>query len=373
MKIKFLFLLSLLIFLFNCSSDQQILDVFEKLKQQTQQSYAPDLSMAVFKFQLEKENGQWVLKGETTVPEARSALLQKLDSLLKTKVNDQSLLLPHPDLGDSSWAIVRVSVANLRREPKHAAELVDQSIMGNVLRLLKQYKSWYLVRTHYGYIGWMTKYSFVRVTKQEVENWQKARRTMVYWPVDRIYSQPSEKSIPVCDVVMNSPLKVLGAKGRWMHVETPDKRQGYILKKHLGPFVVMKSADQVAAEDLLQTAYQLMGIPYLWGGNSAKGSDCSGFTQTVFRHHGIQLPRDARQQALLGKEITPKEDFSNVKPGDLLFFGLGKRITHVGMSLGGYKFIHQDREVRINSFNPQDKDFNPFRKKTLKIIKRILK
>ncbi|HHE54329.1 MAG TPA: hypothetical protein ENL21_01005, partial [Caldithrix abyssi] len=110
MKIKFLFLLSLLIFLFNCSSDQQILDVFEKLKQQTQQSYAPDLSMAVFEFQLEKENGQWVLKGETTVPEARSALLQKLDSLLKTKVNDQSLLLPHPDLGDSSWAIVRVSV-----------------------------------------------------------------------------------------------------------------------------------------------------------------------------------------------------------------------------------------------------------------------
>ncbi len=373
MKNKVLFLIPLFLLLLNCSSDQQILNDFEKIRQQTQKVYAPDLSLAVFDFQLQKENGQWVLKGETTIPEARTTLLQKLDSLLKSEINDQSLLLPHPDLGDSSWAIVRVSVANLRRDPRHAAELVDQSIMGNVLRLLKQYKSWYLVQTHYGYIGWMTKYSFVRVTKQDVENWQKAKRMMVYWPVDRIYSRPSEKAIPVCDVVLNSTLKVLGSKGRWIQVETPDHRQGYLLKDHLGPLVENQAPDQVSAKDLIQTAYQLMGIPYLWGGNSAKGSDCSGFTQTVFRHHGIQLPRDARQQALIGEEITPDENFANIQPGDLLFFGSGKRITHVGMSLGGYKFIHQDREVRINSFNPEDKDFNPFRKKTLKIIIRILK
>jgi len=373
MNKTFLFFAFILILLVGCSSDRQILNQFQKISQQVEQKYAPDKSLAVFNFQLKKENGQWVLSGETTITEARTALLNKLDSLIKTKIIDQSVLLPHPDLGDSTWAIVRVSVAHLRREPKHAAEMVDQSIMGNVLRLLKRYKSWYLVQTHYGYLGWMTKYSFVRTNEAGVEQWQSSKRLMVNWPVDRIYSAPSETSVPVCDVVLNCSLKEIAPQGRWVKVETPDQRQGYILKKHIGPWVGRKDATLVKPEEVVQTAYQLMGIPYLWGGNSAKGSDCSGFTQTIFRHNGIQLPRDARQQALIGREIIPKQDFSNVQPGDLLFFGLGQRITHVGMSLGGYKFIHQDREVRINSFNPQDPDFNPFRKKTLKVIKRILK
>ena len=116
----------------------------------------------------------------------------------------------------------------------------------------------------------------------------------------------------------------------------------------------------------------MLGVPYLWGGKSSKASDCSGFTQTVFRANGIQLPRDARQQAMLGETIDAAEDFSNVKPADLLFFGSGKRITHVGISLGGYDFIHQDSDVHIDSFNPQAENFNAFRKRTLKIIKRIL-
>ncbi len=356
-----------------CSNNAHILKQFKHILQQVQQNYAPDKSLAVFDFQLQKENGHWVLKGETSVPQARTALLQKLDSLLQSKVEDQSLLLPHPDLGDSTWAIVRVSVANLRREPKHAAELVDQSLMGTVLRLLKRKNSWYLVQTPYGYLGWMTKYSFVRVNQTKVKEWQTAERVLFTWPVDRIYSRPSQTSVPVRDVVLNSTLKKLAVVGRWLKVETPDAKQGYVLREHVIPLQATKTAKKVKAEDVVQTAFQLMGIPYLWGGNSAKGSDCSGFTQTIFKRHGLQLPRDARQQVLLGDTIVPKEDFSNVKAGDLVFFGSGERITHVGMSLGGYKFIHQDREVRINSFNPEDPDFNPFRKKTLKVIKRILK
>ncbi|APF17308.1 NLP/P60 protein [Caldithrix abyssi DSM 13497] len=373
MNRRILFFILFTALIISCNSDRQALRDFDRIKQQVRQQFAPDKSLAVFDFHLQKENGQWVLTGETTVPQARTALLQKLDSLLQQNVHDQSLILPHPDLGDSSWAIVRVSVANLRRDPAHTSELVDQSIMGNVLRLLKRYKSWYLVQTHYGYLGWMTKYSFVRTDQEGVENWQKARRIMVYWPVDRIYSEPSDASVPVVDVVMNCTLKELNRRGKWILVETPDQRRGYILKKHVGPLVEKRDPSQVSSGALLNTAFQLMGIPYLWGGNSAKGSDCSGFTQTAFKHHGIQLPRDARQQALLGEEVVPAEDFSNVMPGDLLFFGQSERITHVGISLGGYKFIHQDREVRINSFNPQDDDFNAYRKKTLKLIKRILK
>ena len=92
----------------------------------------------------------------------------------------------------------------------------------------------------------------------------------------------------------------------------------------------------------------------------------------LFKANGIQLPRDARQQVLEGIEIVPDSTFSNIMPGDLVFFGSGKRITHVGLSLGGYDFIHQDRDVHIDSFDSSAENFNAFRKKTLKNIKRII-
>ena len=115
----------------------------------------------------------------------------------------------------------------------------------------------------------------------------------------------------------------------------------------------------------------MMGIPYLWGGNSSKGNDCSGFTQNIFEASGIQLPRDARQQALYGKEIIPDNIWSNIQPGDLLFFGKEDRVKHVGMSLGQYDFIHQGGMVTINSLAKNSIVFAPKRFDTFLFIKRI--
>jgi cell wall-associated NlpC family hydrolase len=145
-----------------------------------------------------------------------------------------------------------------------------------------------------------------------------------------------------------------------------------MLNKEIAACPSPASFAEVSRSDIIKTAKRLIGIPYLWGGNSAKGNDCSGFTQTVFKANGLQLPRDARQQALIGGEVIALPDFSNVLPGDLIFFGTGERITHVGISLGGFQFIHQDSDVNIASFNEKDETFNSFRKKTLKKIKRVL-
>ena len=117
----------------------------------------------------------------------------------------------------------------------------------------------------------------------------------------------------------------------------------------------------------------MMGIPYLWGGHSTKAMDCSGFTGTVFKTHGYQLPRDANMQVKLGEEIIPDENYSNVLPGDLIFFGPPNRITHVGICLGGPLFIHESGDVHINSLDENDELYNEYRKKTLRSIKRILK
>ncbi|MFQ5584494.1 MAG: NlpC/P60 family protein, partial [Calditrichia bacterium] len=280
--------------------------------------------------------------------------------------------LPLPSLGDSNYAIVRVSVAHLREEPRHSAQLVDQNIMGNVIRLLKNRGGWYLVQTEYGYIGWMRRESFDRIDKKGIEKWngmQKVRVTALF-PI--VYSHASEKSQPVTDVVLNSLLQYRGKQNGWTKVTTPDGRTGYIR----GSMVTTNIAGNVAQEKLrwsiVKTAENMMGIPYLWGGNSRKGNDCSGFTQTVFRANGIRLLRDARQQAMEGKEIIPDKNFSNVLPGDLLFFGSGDRITHVGISLGGAEFIHQSGDVHINSLDPRAANYSDYRRKSLKKITRII-
>ncbi len=370
---KSFLLLATLFFALACSNSQKIQTQFQQVQIQVQKKFAPDKSLAIAQFQLVNHDGQWILKGETNIPNAKEAMLRKVDSLLGTSVQDSVLLLPDPALGDSTFALVTVSMANLRRQPRHAAELLDQRTTGSVLKLLKRKGSWYLVQTSYDYLGWMTKTSFERTDAQGVKAWKESQRMMVTVPVDRIFTFPATDAVPVCDVVLNGEVKLLKKSGRWTKVELPDRRVGYILSAHLAPVKEAVSPSEVKPEQILDVAFQLMGIPYLWGGNTAKACDCSGFVQNVFRANGIQLPRDARQQALVGREVTPAADFSNVQPGDLLFFGVGNRITHVGISLGGYRFIHQDSEVHINSFDEHAENFNAFRKKTFKKVVHILK
>ncbi len=369
---KTLFLFIAVALFFSCSDRQQILNKFQIIQKKAQTRFAPDKSLALVDFHLKQHNGHWVLTGETTVRQAKDFVIRQVDSLLSGQITDSSMVLPDPALGDSTFALVAVSTANIRREPRHAAELIDQSITGNVLKLLKRQGSWYFIQTNYGYLGWMTKTSFERTDSAGVKRWQQGPLLRFTVPVDRIFTQPSSEAVPVCDAVLNSVVKRLKRQGKWTHVLLPDGRKGFAISKHLAP-VAVKNPKEVKAEQILDIAYQLMGIPYLWGGNSAKGCDCSGFVQTVYKANGIQLPRDARQQALKGKQIIPADDFSNVEPGDLLFFGTGNRITHVGLSLGGYRFIHQDSEVRLSSFDEHDPDFSAYRKRTFKRIQRILK
>jgi cell wall-associated NlpC family hydrolase len=279
--------------------------------------------------------------------------------------------LPDPALGDSIYALVIVSVAQIRDEPDNAAQLVDQSIMGRTLRLLKKHRGWYLIRTDYGYIGWMGAESFQIRDAAGIERWKNTNKMIVTGLFPLIYSKPDESSQPVSDVVLNALLRTEEVHSAWIKVSTPDGRTGYIRSSDVKKNLAENRSREETVKNIISTARGMMGFPYLWGGNSSKQNDCSGFTQTVFKAHGIDLPRDARQQALVGQEIIPDSTFSNVWPGDLLFFGFNYRITHVGISLGGEEFIHQSGMVQVNSLDIKADNFSPYRKKSYRIVKRL--
>ena len=107
-------------------------------------------------------------------------------------------------------------------------------------------------------------------------------------------------------------------------------------------------------ENLVKTSKRLMGVPYLWGGTSFKGIDCSGFTKTVYFLNGIVLPRDASQQVSVGETIDKSSNWSELKAGDLLFFGEkredgSERVVHVAMWLGNGEYIHASDKVKVSN------------------------
>jgi hypothetical protein len=370
-KVSRICVLLLLIQLLGCNQENEKISHFDKRVQTIQQKFSPDLSLDMVRAELVKEGSSWILKGETTLPIAGKEIVMLTDSLIgKNKYENEFMELPHPELGDSVFGIVKISVANIREEPRPSAQLLDQNIMGQTLLLLKYRRGWYFIQTEYGYLGWMTNDSFERTDSCGIDQWQKLARVRVASMFPIIYSKESESSEPVTDVVMNVLLQLEKKGPVWSRVSTPDGRSGFIRSRDITfPKNLRQSSEQLRSH-IIMTARSMMGFPYLWGGNSTKGNDCSGYTQTTFKANGIELPRDSRQQALVGEKINPDDEFSNILPGDLLFFGAKSRVTHVGISLGGPEFIHQGGQVAVNSLDPEADNYSPYRRKTLKLIRR---
>ncbi|KAB4793680.1 NlpC/P60 family protein, partial [Bacteroides thetaiotaomicron] len=169
-----------------------------------------------------------------------------------------------------------------------------------------------------------------------------------------------------------------GSKGRFYKVSYPDGRQAYISKHISQPETKWRASLKQDVESIIQTAYTMIGIPYLWAGTSSKGVDCSGLVRTVLFMHDIIIPRDASQQAYVGERIEIAPDFSNVQRGDLVFFGRKatadrkEGISHVGIYLGNKRFIHALGDVHVSSFDPEDEYYDEFNTGRLLFATRFL-
>ena len=367
-----LLFLPILFITLNCSSHTKRISNFDSRKDQIREKYINDGSLAVFSATIDKIDNKWLIRGETTDLNAYQSILRLKDSLFKdADVKNNFILLPDPALGDGVFGIVNVSVTPMREEPRHSSQMVDQAIMGNIVRLLKYDYGWYLVQTHYDYVGWINKSGLFITNETGKNNWEENADRSFTGLQTLIRSEADNNSLPISDIVLNNIVISEPYENDWSLIHLPDGRKGYLKNESLKP-INNKSENNSNPNNIISEAKRMMGVPYLWGGNSTKGNDCSGFTQTVFKANDIQIPRDARQQALVGIPILPSNDWSNVLPGDLLFFGKKNRVTHVGISLGHKDFIHQGGKVDINSLDESSSNFSSGRLESFLFVRRIL-
>jgi SH3-like domain-containing protein len=279
---------------------------------------------------------------------------------------------------DETWGVIYNSVGTLRAAPRYGSELVSQGLLGMPVRILEARGGWQHIQTPDRYTGWMNG-SVEAMTKPELQQYLQKPKVMVTSLSCYSLEKPDGASCPVSDLVAGNMLAVKGSEGEFYHVAYPDGREAYVWKQDAMETAEWLKSIELTGKSIVNTAYRFMGIPYLWGGTSSKGLDCSGFTKTVYFMHGVILSRDASQQALSGKLIDASGDLSDALPGDLLFFGARatadnpkEQVVHVGIYIGDKRFIHASDYVHISSMDASDPLYDEFNANRYLCAKRII-
>jgi len=232
------------------------------------------------------------------------------------------------------YGVVRAAIVPVYLEPSLPAAQISQLVLGMRFDLLARRGDWLRVRAEDGYLGWIHD-GYVRLGEREwAERWERGSYGE---PVVSLGAElVDEEGNALARLPWGARVLRFGST-----YELPDGRRGTVGSGEVVD--VDRLADRFPArgDSIARTARRWHGTPYLWGGVTMSGADCSGFAQAVMWMHGIALPRDSDLQARIGVPVDPGEDFSAVRPGDLLFFAEhSARVSHVAISLGGPLIIH---------------------------------
>jgi gamma-D-glutamyl-L-lysine dipeptidyl-peptidase len=336
--------------------------------------WVPDIQEGIFEVSLLSEGKQLVLKGETDHPGAKDAVI----SLLRKRgvqFLDSMKVLPDTALVRKTRGLVNVSVCNIRAYDSDDAELTTQALMGTPVRILRNDDGWLQVQTPDRYIGWVDNDAVQQLTEGEFRDWKKSQRIFFLRKTGDIFAGSGPGKV-ISDIVAGCILQAGRPQKGFTEVVLPDGRRGFIRNGDAVPLEQVNPENLLTPANLAATAESFMGIPYLWGGTSSKGFDCSGFVKTVYYLNGIILPRDASQQFDHGTRIRRSWYPDSLKAGDLLFFGHVRHgspyATHVAMYLGDTRFIHASGMVKINSLDSTRSDFSRFRRDSFLGIRRII-
>ena len=366
MNVKYSFLI-LLTLNFSLGFSQNVAEAnkgqheIENILSDFKRQFAPDGRTVYFQYEV-KEDHRFLV--ETSSSEFKTFLRleeQKKGEQFPVDVK----ILPGAELEGKEFGVINLSVANLRTKPTHSAEMATQALLGTPVDILKSKSGFFLIRTPDKYLSWVDRYGVTLLSKKELQDWKKSERLIYLNDFGYAYEQADEKSTRVSDILLGDIVKAGNREGSFQEVFFPDGRKAFVEASQLESVDSWKKRIEPNADHIIETAKTMLGVPYLWGGTSIKGVDCSGFTKTTFFMNGLVLPRDASQQVTNGLavdvmsngDIDVDKAMKELKKGDLIFFSASKAsnpkqpITHVGIYMENGEFIHAAGRVRINSFD----------------------
>lgn len=214
--------------------------------------------------------------------------------------------------------------------------MVTQLLFGDAIEILEEKGNWCRIRVAWDkYECWVDRKQFVTVSKATFDNLRDNPAPVCTDLIQLITDKKTGNSFPI---VFGSSLPF------FYNGEIRIEDHVFSFDGSLRPF-----EQEPTRSGIVETAFQFVNAPYLWGGKSPFGIDCSGFTQTVFKANGIQLKRDAWQQVEIGEPYSFMEE---AQPGDLAFFDNEEgKIIHVGIVAGDNHMIHASGKVRLDHYD----------------------
>lgn len=247
------------------------------------------------------------------------------------------------------YGICNLGIVPIRLEPSDTSEMVTQALYGDYFKVLEQRKKWSRIRFAFDkYEGWIDNKQYLEVNEETYTDLSKSRLNLSTDLIEYV-SDASEQLYPI---PIGSELNSLP----------------YLNHSFDGNRLTEKNEKS----NLIKTAFLFLNAPYLWGGKTPFGIDCSGFTQMVYKLNGFSLLRDASQQATQGTALSFIEES---EPGDLAFFDNAEgTIIHVGIIMENNYIIHAHGKVRIDRLDHSgiyNVDKNTHTHK-LRVIKKII-
>ena len=313
------------------------------------------------------------------------------------------LSVGNPGAGKDSLAVVDLSVAHLREAPDYTAEMGTEVLMGAAVKVLERRDYWRKVLCDDGYTAWVNALALKEMDIEEMKAYEASPKLVCISEYATVHSAPKKSSPMVSDLVRGDILLVgmdarsgsgyvstVSGRSGWgdvpldgtdvrrgsgqgmdasektgrekksscrgfRYVSTVSGRSGWVQKSALMKLEDWKASQRCTGDAVANEALRHLGIPYLWGGASPKGFDCSGLSSFCFRMNGRILPRNASAQARLGTAVDTSGirsgNCSALRRGDLVFFGnpATSKVSHVGIYIGEGRMVHASQLVRINS------------------------
>lgn len=341
---------------------------YDKIISEVKEKVAKDSRVNLFDIKAEKVNDTIVLSGKTLDVNQKNALLEAFKA--QGKVKDNIETFPFHEFGEMTYGVVNLPVMQIRDNPKHSAQLITQALFGMSLKIIGQNPEktdWIQVSMDDDkYVGWAKKSDIWFVNQNTYVDWINQNKIIITEPFINLLNSQNNEDKSGIRLYLTTRLNTVSDKGNFYKVKLTGGNKHY--SNH--EFYVPKSSARyigknllplkITGKDLYEKGKTMISTPYLWGGASPAMTDCSGYTQMLYKVNGYVLPRDADQQQAYTKPIKTIDE---LKSGDLVFFAEnhGKRATHVGLYMGDKKFIHSSvgyGGVAITSFDPKDSLFN---------------